>query len=229
MATSIPKQLDQWDFLKGKVQDLGSNGDFLSSESVVICSGPPQEPGKDYANVIPIGLTQNIQVNQSKQIQQLFEIGSREPYFVPGRTLVQAGLSRILFDGSSLLKAVYLRSDGSDIGVPQEKAGTPDFEGTYVANDKDEPGEGFGATSVDAPGIPDSGSDFYINLASGFFNQPLGLAFIMKDKDGENYGGFYLENCYVQTHSISLAGQQTVLIENVGMRCSRVVPIRYIV
>ena len=41
----------------------------------------------------------------------------------------------------------------------------------------------------------------------------------------QEYGGFYLENCYIQSHQLSIAGQQTILVENCGLRCSRVIPI----
>lgn len=194
--------LGDWNFLKGNVQDVEDTSDFLSAESTVICAGPPTL-GSDIQQVVPVGLVQNAQITQNKQIQQLFEIGSRKPFFIPGRTLIQLGMSRVLFDGASLMRALYeISANSTD---------------NYAA-DEVTPTEPYTAT--------ESGQ-FYINLASEFFNRPLGLAFILHDGQNEKYGGFYLEDCYVQTHGMSLASQQTVLLENVGIRASTLVPLDY--
>tara|TARA_Y100001937_G_scaffold21799_1_gene30807 strand:- start:20893 stop:21585 length:693 start_codon:yes stop_codon:yes gene_type:complete len=207
----MPGIFQDWKFKEGHVQSVPEGGDFLSSESCVICAGPNTIP-ETIQNVVPIGLVQNATVTQNKQIQQLYEIGSRQPIFIPGRTVVQAALSRILFDGPSLMRAVYKIYNGSNIITDQS---VPVDSGTNPEN---------------APGNPyvtddDQQAKFYINLASEFFNKPLGLAFFLNDMEDENYGGFYLENCYIQSHQLSIAGQQTILVENVGIRCSRVVPI----
>jgi len=60
----------------------------------------------------------------------------------------------------------------------------------------------------------------FINLASGFFNKPLGLGFIFYDTNQVPYGGFYMENCYVQSHQLNIASQQTILVENISLRVS---------
>ena len=207
----MPGIFQDWKFKEGHVQSVPEGGDFLSSESCVICAGAPQIPD-NIQNVVPIGLVQNATVTQNKQIQQLYEIGSRQPIFIPGRTVVQAALSRILFDGPSLMRAVYKVYNGSNIitdtSVPVDSAVNPE----------------------NAPGSPYKTDDneqakFYINLASEFFNRPLGLAFFLNDMQDQEYGGFYLENCYIQSHQLSIAGQQTILVENCGLRCSRVIPI----
>ena len=207
----MPGIFQDWKFKEGHVQAVPEGGDFLSSESCVICAGPPTIP-ETIQNVVPIGLVQNATVTQNKQIQQLYEIGSRQPIFIPGRTVVQAALSRILFDGPSLMRAVYKIYDGSavntDTSVPVDSATNPE----------NAPGNPYTTDSTEQ-------AKFYINLASEFFNRPLGLAFFLNDMEDDNYGGFYLENCYIQSHQLSIAGQQTILVENVGIRCSRVVPL----
>ena len=203
-----------WTFTDGHVQAVPESGDFLSSESVVICAGPATVP-EVVDNIVPIGLVQNATVTQNKQIQQLYEIGSRQPIFVPGRTVVQAALSRILFDGPSLMRALY-------------KIVQPDASGPDVIDPAD---LNLDSTShpENTPGNPyqpgEYQAKFFMNLASEFFNKPVGLAFMMNDMENEKYGGFYLENCLIQSHQLSLAGQQTILVENVGIRCSRVVPL----
>ena len=202
MATKV---LSEWNFQKGHVQEIGAAANFVSSESCVVLAGPNELPSDYNETLIPIGLVENANVTQNKQIQQLFEIGSRNPFFVPGRTFTTAGLTRVLFDGKSLLRALYEDSTGTfpDIGeeIPE-----------------DLPGAGYDSADL-------ASEDFFINLASSFFNKPLGLGFVIQDKERENWGGFYLEDCYIQNHQFSIAANQTILLENAGLRASRLVPI----
>jgi len=207
--STTPDNFLNWDFANSNVQPITDMGDFLSSESVVVFSGPATY--SDNTNLIPVGLVQNVQVSQNKQMQQLFEIGSRQPFFVPGRTIVQVGISRVLFDGPSLMRALYTKGDDTAVT----------FNGSEIASDAAQaelPTAPYGNT-------PATDGNFFINLASKFFNAPTGLGFMLHDMENDAYGGFYLENCYFQTHSFSLAGQQTVLLENVGIRAGRIVPL----
>jgi len=224
------KTLLKWQekFTSEHAQPLDTTaGDFLSSESVVLVSGPPKLGDSSALELIPIGLVQNVQVTQAKQIQQLFEIGSRKPFFIPGRTTVQVGMARVLFDGPSLMQALYVENVSSELFVPGIGAGN---------SDTSNPGEPFNF-GLDNDGSPvkvgdlDEGFDttntteFFINLASEFFNRPLGLGCILFDMQQQAYGGFYLEECYIQSHRFSASSQQTVLMEDVGIRCTALRPI----
>ncbi len=212
---------------EGSVQpDARTTGaDFLSSETVVLCSGPRKfkDTGTLTSVLTPIGLVQNVQFSQQKQIQQIYEVGSRTPVFIPGRTVVSAAISRILFDGPSLMQAMYLMGATTSTGVELV-----------------DPWNGTSTSIHDAPSLPmDPGSkdinglggktarpgQFFINLASSFFNKPMGLGFILYDGEKQAYGGFYLEDVYIQTHNLSIASQQTILVENVSIRTSGLVPL----
>ena len=223
------KTLQTWieKFTSDHTQPLDTTaGDFLSSESVVLLSGPPKlDTAITPTNLIPIGLVQNVQVTQAKQIQQLFEIGSKLPFFVPGRTTVQVGMARVLFDGPSLMEALYVSQEGGNLYIP---AITGDV-GTATSN----PGEPYNTAGEDpvlvgttAGGFDTSNNaEFFINLASEFFNKPLGLGCVLYDMQQQAYGGFYLEECYIQSHRFSASAQQTVLMEDVGIRCTALRPI----
>lgn len=222
------KKLDEWinKFTSEHAQPLDTDaGDFLSSESVVLLSGPPTLDNYHALNLVPIGLVQNVQVTQQKQIQQLFEIGSRQPFFIPGRTTIQVGMARVLFDGPSLMQAMYVYAKENNLYVPAI------LEGTSAIS---QPGMPFnaGGDLVDVQvGTTAGGFDttnnaeFFINLASEFFNKPLGLGVVLYDMQQQAYGGFYLESCYVQSHRFSASAQQTVLMEDVGIRCTSLKPI----
>jgi len=225
------KTLQTWieKFTSDHTQPLDTTaGDFLSSESVVLLSGPPKlDTAITPTNLIPIGLVQNVQVTQAKQIQQLFEIGSKLPFFVPGRTTVQVGMARVLFDGPSLMQALYVYNEGgADLYIPA----------TNVASDQtstSNPGEPYNVTGEDPVLIgtttggfdTSNNAEFFINIASEFFNKPLGLGCVLYDMQQQAYGGFYLEECYLQSHRFSASAQQTVLMEDVGIRCTALRPI----
>ena len=222
---AVLKPLGNWKHFTEHVQNLSvsDGGNFLSSESSVICSGPAELGSASLEQaLIPIGLVQNAQVSQSKQIQQLFEVGSRKPYFVPGRTMVQSAISRVLFDGPSLMKVLYRH--GVDGDTVTGTAAT--LSNNYDTTDNIPPGAPYPSEATGTSASTETGK-FFTNLASDFFNRPLGLAFIFKDMQGDQIGGFYLENCYIQTHQLSLAAQQTILMENVGLRAATLRPISF--
>ena len=215
-----PENLIGWDFKTKHVDPsiFGENRDFASSESIVFCVGPPHGvfAGADF---YPIGVLENASVGQNKQIQQLFEIGSRLPYFIPGRTITQLGLTRVFLSGANLLKyltlgAMRYESDATDMpkkpGQPYEAtAGIPDWtEPTYWDNQNRD-------------------SWFFINLASEFFNRPIGIALVIQDSEGDDYGGAYFKDCYIQSHNFTVAAAQTVVMENATIRCSEVDPIKF--
>lgn len=99
--------LGSWLFKDKHVQpdNLAGGENFVSSESIVLAAGPQEVPA-DITNCFPIGLLENVTIAQNKELRQLFEIGSRQSYFLPGRTFVQVNLTRVVFNGPSLLKAI---------------------------------------------------------------------------------------------------------------------------
>lgn len=228
------KNLKDWkdDFLESHVQpdNVTDGGNFLSGESVVIVSGPSSLEDTDSisADLKPVGLVQNAQVSQGKQVQQLFEIGSRKPIFVPGRTQVQASIARVLFDGPSLFYVLYRNSgDGSNsIPAPSEFGSTATGE---VANPTDPyPGDGQITERVEQDGDISQYANpgrFWSNLRSEIFNKPLGLGFVLFDMEGDPYGGMYLEQVYIRNHNMSVSSQQTILLENVSLVAGQVRPI----
>ena len=194
---------------------FGKGTGFVSAESVIVAAGLPAWDDNTLTDMIPIGLVENANIQQNKALQQLFEIGSRRPFFVPGRHQIQAAMSRVIFNGPSLMKALYYL-----VGEDTEGASNASLGGINI---DDLPGFGnFTDTTADLSADSDP---LWINLASEMFNHPFGLAFLLKNMEGGNYGGVFLEECFVQAHQFSVASQQTVLLENVSLRAARVVGI----
>jgi len=191
----------------------GRAGNYVSSESIVLCAGPATfqaASSNALADLVTIGVCDTMQVQQNKGVIQLYEIGSRVPYLIPGRPVIQFQISRVLFNGDSLMASLTQTN-------------------TITEEDKD----AFDATSVGGPGVPfevaggknDSSGKFYLNLASHFFNRPFGLALFFKDSEEQWVAGFYAENCVIQQHSMAIQGQNMVVMENASVRCTSFVPI----
>ena len=203
------QNITQWQFKKQHVQPdelqvagtATGLGDFISSESIVLAAAPPASKDFNVDSAIPIGVCDTVQIGQNKTIQQLWEIGSREPYFIPGRTFITGTIGRVLFNGDSLLGALYEKVDTTGIG--------------------DSPGSDFAI-----PGsVNDAQGSMWINLASDVFNRSFGMVLFMKDSEDEWVAAFFLENCFVQAHSLTIQSQQIVVGENVQFRCSKIIPI----
>lgn len=203
-------------------------GAFLSGESAVVVAGPPTfDDVSSVETLIPIGLVQQAQINQNKQLNQVYEIGGRLPFYIPARVTVNASLSRVIFDGPSLFYALYRANDSNS-----ESTTVPSYsdffagESVKAGNSPTMPYPADGNIVQDPAGQAQNNPGlFWTNLASSIFNKPLGLGFILYDMEGEPYGGVYLESCYVRSHNFGISANQTVLAENVSLAATKLRPL----
>ena len=232
MATSF----SNWDFINQHVQDESelSAGQFVSAESTLIAAGPPlldHSPGSTHVlsniSVYPIGLLESFSLQQSKQLQKIFEIGSSRSYFIPGRVVGSITLGRTFYFGPNILKVLYAYYKNTSF-----KLGTKDF-GTKLTVD--------GRTIFDPAAKMihddvveaalhslkrDPGRDhFFIDIASDLFNQPTGIAIYFKSCDSVSVGAMYLEQMYLQGHQMSIASGSALIMEGVSGQYDRIVPI----
>lgn len=194
---------ENWDFRKKHVQEgasqfgTGNNQNFISSESITICAvkaPSSSEAAIGLTDLYPIGVVQSIGVQQQKQINQIYEIGSKLSYFIPGRTMIQVQLARVLFHGESLLAVLY----------------DPDDTGAALID-----GEAI-------PGITGD-NKFYVNLAAELFNKPIDVALLFHDQENDPLGFIILKDCVAQSHGFGVSSNQTVIAENVLLRASTIV------
>ena len=223
----VPSNLGDWRFKTGHAQenlDILADGklvDFISAESIVLCAGPATYgAGVSLTDLIPIGLCDSVGLQQNTNIIQLFEVGSRLPYLIPGRTVSQLQLNRVVFNGDSLMGALTRKNQ----------------EDWKILDGRDAPGEDF-VTTTTAGGTSTSVSAtngaFLLNLASSFFKKPFGLAILVQDSDtdsntasggGQWVSGTYAENCYIQSHQMNVQGQQFIVMESALVRLTNLVP-----
>ena len=194
--------------------------DIVESGTVLICAGPAElasTNGVDNPSgtrIVPIGLVETAQINMNKPLSRIFEIGSKLSYIIPGRTVGGIALNRVFFDGPSLLKVLYAGE------IKHDAADTVNKYARFQSNPK----IGGDPTKNDAFAHIGSGN-IAMNLASSFFEQPIGLAFYFRDQQNDTVGQIYFEGCSVSTYNMGISANMNVLTESVNMEFIRVVPI----
>jgi len=230
MATT---SYSNWDFYNYRVQQELVGGQFVSAESTLVAAGPPRLENSGQAGsevAYPIGLLETFGLQQSRQLQRIFEIGSTRSYFIPGRTIGSISIGRTFYFGPSLLRVLYAyyRSNagsfdlgteavGATVTSPEGRNEVPNpnaaLLGTFGTDElhqlKRNPGYGY----------------LIIDLASDLFAQPTGLAIYFKDANTDTVGGFYLEEAYVQGHQMTVSSGSVLIMEGVSMQYDRIVPL----
>lgn len=235
-----------WQFNQYHVQSELTAGDFIAAESTLLAAGPPslgmtgitknrigQENQSEFDDpgeaVYPIGVVDGFSVSQARQNQKLFEIGSSRSYFVPGKTMGTAAISRALYNGPSLLRVLYAYyrqnrggeypkfnwARGDDAIDPA--TGLPNGEQNLLYGDYQEQLLAIRAN----PGF----GNFFINIASELFNQPTGLMVYMRNSRNVDFGAIYLEQVYVGGHQFQLNASVNVIMESVTLEFERLVPV----
>jgi len=240
MATT---SYSNWDFHNYHVQQDLKGGQFVSAESTLVAAGPPNldgstgsvaaQPGDGI--VYPIGMLESVGLQQNKQLQRIFEIGSTRSYFVPGRTVGSISIGRTFYYGPSLMRVLYAYYKNK-VGTNKSKynvgndAGTP----TITIDGQVIPNPAFpllNTTDVSTlHGIQRSpGEDyFWIDLASDVFAQPTGLAIYFKDANSTSVGALYCEDAYIQGHQMTVSSGSVLIMEGVSMQYDRIRPIKMI-
>jgi hypothetical protein len=202
------------------------DGSFVSGAFLGLFAGPPRlssiggavavgaaiaKPAQAAQLVYPIGITQNFNLSQNMQLARIFELGTQRSYFIPGRTVGQIGLGRVLYHGPSLLRVLYAYYQDL-IPATIVPAVFPNVGAASMPNPHD---------VVIPPGF----ENFFINLASDLFSQPTGLLCILKDSNLDTYGAFYAEDCHVPSHNFATDSQGVVVQEQVGIQYEQLIPI----
>lgn len=245
MATT---SLKNWKFYSNHVQGDLAGGQFVSAATTLIAAGPPRldmavgidlkasgsnnpaqaditNGGKNLA--FPIGVLENGSLSQNRMVQKMFEIGSKRAYHIPGRTVGAVSLGRVLYDGPSLLRVMYAYYPIDKMKGSNKLDNVQIKDGNTIPSILDVAGYGptpKGTAGVGADQNVDN-KDFFINLASDLFDQPLGLMFYIRDNHDAAYGAFYLEDVYIQAHSLNINASSVLIAEGVSCQYDRLVPI----
>jgi len=182
----------------------------------------------------PIGLLEQIGLQQVQTVQKMFEIGSRRSYQAAGRVQVVGNIGRVMFNGASLLRVLYAYypntiqlangrylTKGSD-SVAQAVLGAGEgindiFPSIYFEA---------GARAGKDPEAQQPHT-FFINLMSELFSHPFGLGVILRDNRNRNYGAFYMEDCFITTHSWQVSSSSTLITEAANFQADAAVPMEF--
>jgi len=208
--------------------------DIVESGTVLICAAPASMSTvlgatSNYTGgagsvggvrIVPIGMVEQASVAQSKPLSRIFEIGSKLSYIIPGRTVGQIALARVLFDGPSLLKCLYqgeVYQDEQLADGTKRVTFSTQQSATLVQSSPDKQGKGGFA--------PIGSGNFAMNLASTFFDQKTGLVFFFRDRQSDAVSTMYFEGCLVSTHSLGISAGMNVITESVSIEFVRAVPV----
>lgn len=233
----------EWDFQNRHVQNDVRAGKFVGSKSVLLAFGPPRfqmitaggnlMAGNNTANLaslnefthgpIPVGLGQSYNLNQSRQIDKIFEIGSERAYHIPGRVISSFSMDKILYSGASLLKFAanyYLnRTSGSTIDDTVDLSKVERAIASFNPID-------VSPSNFNMKKAPAGYGDFFINLSASIFQLPFGIMIWKKANDSSNYGCVYLEDAFISSHNIGAGAMSSVIAEQVSIEFDRIVPVK---
>ncbi len=184
----------------------------------------------------PIGLLEQIGIQQVQTVQKMFEIGSRRSYQAGGRVQVVGNIGRVMFNGASLLRVLYayypnvmqlangkILNKGSDsVSSAVLGAGDPAALNVIFPQIFFEPG----ARANKDPEATQPHT-FFINLMSELFSHPFGLGVILRDNRNQNYGALYMEDCFITTHSWQISSSSTLITEACNFQCDACVPMEF--
>lgn len=199
-----------WDWKGEYVSTLNEDGyerfsQFSATpDTTVLFAGPARFTGLggNTTDLLPIGLVDGIQFQNSPQLQRLFEIGSNRSFFTRGKSAPTLSFSKMIADQQNILRALTRNAYRPEMNIDGPKA----------------------------PGADSPNPDIMFNLDSEYFAVPFGLMLLMKTRGGNGGNGkilaaTYLEYCMFSGHQFSIASQAPVIMENIGIEFDRPVPV----
>jgi hypothetical protein len=195
----MPTNYQDWDFRGNKLATDVAGQDFVTSESTLLLISPePTYNPSALQQARAVALTQDMSFNQQRQVVQVHEVGSNQRYTISSsRTNDSMNISRVLFDGESLLNVLspQLGQDGQAV---------EDFER------RDKPGYG----------------DFMINLGSSLFSKPVGLFAVFRDLEDEPVGVVFFERTFIVSHNMQVSSNSPFIGEGVQLLFDQMLPVQ---
>ena len=206
MALTKQTTINDWNPQNSCIERLMDNAAYTSGhpDDTLVLVGPARvsslgaDGSPSFDNLQAVGMLQQMQVQQQRQVQPLQAIGSGRNYFLAGKPMVNFSIGRLFAKGPNLHRALYRNiMDSSDVASfnPSEPATSPSY------------------------------TDGVFNMDSEMFLVPFGLVIAFRDKAGGNLGSFYMESCMISSYSIGIAAGQNMIMENVNGSADRLLPI----
>jgi len=177
------------------------------------------------AFAIPLGVVSDIGLQQQRQINKIYEIGSKLSYTVSARTSISISLSRVLYHGPSLLRMLYAyyphdKLGGNGSNVLRDLPGMPDTRIPEVGNDSS-----FVARLPNIEELPGY-DNIFLNAASDLFSQPLGLVMYIRDNTKKDVAAIFIEDCNLVAHQFGITQNSVVIAEGVQITADKIHPLK---
>jgi len=219
-------RFDTWNFFNRNVQSGLTEGQFINMGSCLICAGPPalgvrgaaqvadQDDTAVGDTVFPLGLISSWSINQQMAVVPVPEAGSYKRYTITGPADGSMALGRTLFHGPSLLRALYayFKADANQNIIVESLI--DDGAANLTRNPHNH--------INDVPGY----ENFWINMCSSIFSQPVGILLYIQDTNRESYGAVYLESFQASVHGMASGPGQLVVSEQTQGTFQRARPVK---
>lgn len=220
MADSVTTTISDWRFGEQHVQINLNSSDFVSSQTTLMCAGPPKLASigdiTGGTPVVAMGVVENLSIQQNQQLQRVYELGSARSYLIPGVVMGGFNVGRLFINGPSLLRTLY--------AVYGDDSALSSFLHKLPGYSTDTMGMPVFSTDMNVEGTPGYG-DLFINLVSEMFKRPIGVAVYLEDRLENMIGAFYIEYAMISAHQMGFNAGATVVAETATFEFDRVVPI----
>ena len=173
---------------------------------------------------IPLGVVSDIGLQQQRQINKIYEIGSKLSYTVSARTSISLSITRVLYHGPNILRMLYAYYPEKLLGGTgnglRDMAKLDDTRIQEIAMN--------GEFASRLPKINDAvGNDnMFLNAASDLFSQPLGLVMYIKDNTHADVAAIFIEDCNLVAHQFGISQNSVVIAEGVQLTADRIRPLK---
>lgn len=106
--------VSQWDFHNKHVDSSIAKENFMSAARSIFYTAPYRSNEEGTESFHRVGVIQGYNWGEQRQIELVFELGSDVPYLIPGRTIGQISISRLLIYGKDFVNLMYYEGDVPD-------------------------------------------------------------------------------------------------------------------
>lgn len=103
-----------WDFSHKHIDSSLNKDNFISASRAIIYAAPYNSATGGTTNFHRVGVVQGYSWGEQRQVEMIFELGSDIPYLIPGRTVGNISLSRILVFGKDMVNVMYYEGNIPD-------------------------------------------------------------------------------------------------------------------
>ena len=173
---------------------------------------------------IPIGVVSDVGIQAQRQINKIYEIGSKLSYTVSARTNIGINFSRVLYHGPSVLRMLYAYYPYKKLGgTGNELADMPKYGDSKMSPvDIDQVFSNKLPQIKETPGH----NNVFLNAASDLFSQPLGLVMYIKDNTSADVAAIFYEDCNLVSHQFALSQGAVVVAESVSLTADNMHPLK---